>query len=102
MNDTESNFSISKLELLADLWGLEEFRKYLHRKKVYLYTKNTARLTRWLDRLTHFDIAMQHVAGSILKFTDYLSPNPAGRATLEDEYDEENVIIILSEQAKLN
>ena len=62
----------------------------------------SARLTRWLDRLAHFDIAIQHIAGSNLKFTDYLSRNPVEGATPEDNYDEEYVINILSEQAKLN
>ena len=37
-----------------------------------------------------------------MKFTDYLSRNPVGGATPEDNYDEEYVINILSEQAKLN
>ena len=37
-----------------------------------------------------------------MKFTDYLSRNPVGGATPEDNYDKEYVINILSEQAKLN
>ena len=52
--------------------------------------------------LAHFDIAIQHIAESNLKFTDYLSRNLVGGATPEDNYDEEYVINILSEQAKLN
>ena len=52
--------------------------------------------------MAHFDIAIRHIAGSNLKFTDYLSRNPVGGATPEDNYDEEYVINILSEQAKLN
>ena len=118
LNDTERNYSIGELELLAVVWGLEKFRFYLYGKKVYLYTDHqaleplikrnrcnkqySARLTRWLDRLAHFDIAIQHIAGSNLKFTDYLSRNPVEGATPEDIYDEEYVINILSEQAKLN
>ena len=118
LNDTEKNYSIGELELLAVVWGLEKFRFHLYGKKVYLYTDHqaleplikrnrcnkqySARLTRWLDRLAHFDIAIQHIAGSNLKFTDYLSRNPVEGATPEDNYDEEYVINILSEQAKLN
>ena len=118
LNDTEKNYSIGELELLAVVWGLEKFRFHLYGKKVYLYADHqaleplikrnrcnkqySARLTRWLDRLAHFDIAIQHIAGSNLKFTDYFSRNPVGGATLEDNYDEEYVINILSEQAKLN
>ena len=37
-----------------------------------------------------------------MKFTDYLSRTPVGGATTEDNYDEEYVSNILSEQAKLN
>ena len=37
-----------------------------------------------------------------MKFTDYLSRNPVEGATPEDNYAEEYVINILSEQAKLN
>ena len=37
-----------------------------------------------------------------MKVTDYLSRNPVGGATSEESYDEEYVIDILSEQAKLN
>ena len=118
INDTEKNYSIGELELLAVVWGLEKFRFHLYGKKVYLYTDHQAleplikrnrcnkqysvRLTRWLDRLAHFDIAIQHIAGSNLKFTDYLSRNPVGGATPEGNYDEEYVSNILSEQAKLN
>ena len=118
LNDTEKNYSIGESELLAVVWGLEKFRFHLYGKKVYLYTDHqaleplmkrnrcnkqySARLTRWLDRLAHFDIAIQHIAGSNLKFTDYFSRNPVEGATPEDNYDEEYVINILSEQAKLN
>ena len=45
---------------------------------------------------------MQHIAGSNLKFTDFLSRNPVEIATTEDVYDEQNVINILSEQAESN
>ena len=110
--------SIGELELLAVVWGLEKFRFYLYGKKVYLYTDHqaleplikrnrcnkqySARLTRWLDRLTHFDTSIQHIAGSNLKFTDYLSRNPVGGATPEENYEEEYVINIITEHAKLN
>ena len=62
----------------------------------------SASLFQWLHRLAHFDIAIQHIAGSNLKFTDYFSRNPVGGATPEDNYDEEYVINILFEQATLN
>ena len=118
LNDSEKNYSIGELELLAVVWGLEKFRFYLYGKKVFLYTDHqaleplikrnrcnrqySARLTRWLDRLVHFDITIQHIAGSNLNFTDFLSRNPVENASNEDVYDEQYVINILSEQAELN
>ena len=100
------------------VWGLEKFQFYLYGKRVHLYTDHqalepfikrnrsnkqfSARLTRWLDRLTHFDIAIEHIAGSNLKFTDYLSRSPVGGAMPDENYDEEYVINILAEQANLN
>ena len=118
LNDTEKKYSIGELELLAVVRGLEKFRFYLYGKKVHLYTDHqaleplikrsrsnkqySARLTRWLDRLTHFDISIQHLAGSNLKFTDYLNRNPVGGATPEENYNEEYLINILAEQAELN
>ena len=118
LNDTEKKYSIGELELLAVVWGLVKFRFYVYGKNVHLYTDHqaleplikrnrsnkqyNARLTRWLDRLPHFDISIQHIAGSNLKFTDYLSRNPVGGATPEENYDEEYVINILGEQAELN
>ena len=118
LNDSEKNYSIGELELLAVVWGLEKFRFCLYGKKVFLYTDHqaleplikrnrcnkqySARLTRWLDRLAHFDISVQHIAGSNLKFTDFLSRNPVEGATTKNMYDEQYVINILTEQAELN
>ena len=55
---------------------------------------NSWRMTRWLDWLAHFDIAVQHIAGSNLKFTYFLSRNPVEgrynrkriRWTIRDNY----------------
>ena len=115
LKDTEQNYLIGELELLAVVWGLEKFRFYLYGKKVYLYTDHQALeplikrnrcnreySARWMDRLAHFDIAIQHIAGSNLKFTNFLSRNPVEIATNDDVYDEQYVINILSEQAELN
>ena len=59
-------------------------------------------LTRWLDRLAHFDNANQQIAGSNLKFTNILSRNPVERAWTEDAYDEQYVIYVLSKQAEMS
>ena len=95
------------------MWGLEKFRFYLYGKKVFLKTdhqafepltlknrcnrQKSARLSKSLDRLAHFDIAIQHFAGSNLKFTDFLSRYP-----VESVYNEQYVINILSGQPELN
>ena len=42
LNDTEKNYSIGELELLAVVWGLEKIRFHLYGKKVYLYTDHQA------------------------------------------------------------
>ena len=55
-----------------------------------------------MDRLAHFDIAVQLITGSNLKFTNFLSRNPIGRAAIEDKYDKEFLINILAEHAALN
>ena len=118
LNDSEKNYLIGELELLAVVWGLEKFRFYFYGKKVFLYTDHqalgplikrnrcnkqySARLTRWLDRLPHFDISIQHIAGSNVNFTDYLSRNPVEGATTENPCDEQYVINTLTEQAELN
>ena len=52
----------------------------------------SARLTRWLDRLAHFDIKVNHIAGKHLALTDYLSRHPVAAAESDDIYDEEYVI----------
>ena len=69
--------------------GLEYFRYFVYRKRVKLLTdhqalqpllkKNrahkqySARITRWLDRLSHFDVNVQYTAGNNIPLTDYLS-----------------------------
>ena len=117
LKESKQNYSIRESELLAVVCGLEKFRFYLSGKKLFINTDDqalepmikrnwrnrhySARLTRWLDRLAHFDIAIQHIAGSNLKFTDFLSRNPVENATTEDVYDEQYETYILSEQAEL-
>ena len=56
-------------------------------KKTY-----SARITRWLDRLAHFDFNIEHIAGKHLALTDYLSRNPTANPEPIENYDEEYVI----------
>ena len=92
LTDCEKKYAINELELLGALWGLEYFRYFVYGKRVTLLTdhqalqpllkKNrahkhySARLTRWLDRLSHFDVNVQYTAGKNIPPTDYLSRHP--------------------------
>ena len=50
------------------------------------------RLIQWLDRLAHFNINVNHIAGKRLTLTDYLSRNPISPPQTDDAYDEEYLI----------
>ena len=92
LTDCEKKCAINELELLRALWGLEYFRYFVYGKRVNLLAdhqtlqpllkKNRARkqysprLTRWLDRLSHFDVNIQYTAGKNNPLTDYLSHHP--------------------------
>ena len=89
------------------MWGLEHFRLYIYGKPIELLTDHqaleplikrnrtnktySARLTRWLDRLAHFDINIKHIAGKHLALTNYLSRNPISKPESIENYDEEYV-----------
>ena len=108
LSDTEKKYAINELELLAVVWGLEHFRLYIYGKPIKLLTDHqaleplikrnrsnktySARLTRWLDRLAHFTINVNHIAGKHLALTDYLSRNPTAPPQTDDAYDEKYVI----------
>ena len=108
LSDTEKKYAINELELLAVVWGLEHFRLYIYGKPIELLTDHqaleplikrnrsnktySARLTRWLDRLAHFDIKIKHIAGKHLALTDYLSRHPISKPVPIEHYDEEYVI----------
>ena len=107
-SDTEKKYAINELELLAVVWGLEHLRLYIDGKPIKLLTDHqsleplikrnrsnktySARLTRWLDRLAHFTINVNHIAGKHLALTEYLSRNPSMPPQTDEAYDEEYVI----------
>ena len=53
---------------------------------------HSARLTRWLDRLAHFDINIMHIAGKHLALTDYLGRNTISEPQRIENYHDEYVI----------
>ena len=106
--DTENKYAMNELELLAVDWVLEDFRLDIYGIPIKLLTDHRAleplikrnrsnktyraRLTRLLDRLAHFTINVNHLAGKHLALTDYLSRNPVSPPPTDDSYDEEYVI----------
>ena len=108
LSDTEKKYAINELELLAVVWGLEHFQLYIYGKPIKLLTDHqaletlmkrnrpnktySAQLTRWLDRLAHITINVNHVAGELLALTDYLSRNPSTPPQTDEANDEEYVI----------
>ena len=96
--------SIAVLELLAVVWGLESFRFHLYGKQIQLFSDHqalepllkrnkankqySARITRWLDRLNHFDISPKHTAAKGIKFTDFISRIPTENLEPEENYEE--------------
>ena len=70
------------MDFLTDHPALEQLIKRNRSNKSY-----TARLTRWLYRLTHFDINIKPIAGNQLALTDYLSRNPLSKRKPIETYD---------------
>ena len=117
--DAVKKYSIGELELLAVVWELERFRFYLYGKQVQLFSDHqalvelllkrnrasqqySARLTRWLDRLNHFDISQKHTTGKEIKFTDYISRNPPGKPEPGGNYEEVFVINAVAQLTTVN
>ena len=117
LNDAEKKYSIGELELLAEVRGLERFRFYLHGEQLQLFSDHqalepllnrneankqySAQLTRWLDRLNHFDISLKHTVGRGVKFTDFISWNITKNPEPEENY-EELVINAIAQLATVN
>ena len=88
LNDSEKNNSIGAIKTL------------LNRNRGNL--QSNAKLTRWLDQFSQFDIAVQQVAGSNLEHINFLSRIPVNGVVSEAKYDEEYVINISTEHAELD
>ena len=111
-------YSVGELELLVVVWGLERFRFHLYGKQVQLFSDHqalepllkrnktnkqySARLTRWLDRLNHFDISLKHTARNEIKFNDFISRNPTETTEPKENYEEEFAINAIAQLATVN
>ena len=93
LNDAEKKYAIGEVKLLAVVGGFERFRFHLFDKQVQLFSDHQAlqpllkrnktnkhhgaRLTRWLDRLNHFDISLKHTTGRKIKSTNFIFEIPS-------------------------
>ena len=118
LNDAEKKYSIGELELLAVVWGLERFQFHLYGKRAQLFSDRqalepllkrnktnkqcSAGLTRWLDRLNHFDIYLKHTAGKEINFTNIIIRNHTEIPEPEKNYEEEFVINAIAQLATVN
>ena len=64
-------FTEKRVNLLTDHQALQPLLKKNRAHKQY-----SARLARWLGRLSHFDVIVQYTAGKNIPLTDYLSRHP--------------------------
>ena len=85
----EAHWHVSEKELVAAVWSMEKWAKYLYGKKFILYTdhKNleylhkkydqgvllNKKLTQWLVRMEEFDCDCYYIEGALNVLSDYLS-----------------------------
>lgn len=85
LHGAEANYTVSEMECLAVIWGIEKFRCYLEGRQFTVVTdhscllwlrniKNpTGRLARWAMKLLAYDITIVHKKGSTHTIPDALS-----------------------------
>ena len=88
LSDAERNYSTTKKELLAIIYGLKQFRHYLLCREFLLRTDHAALTTlmrtpdppaqqaRWLDFLAEYNFKIVHRAGELHRNADSLSRRP--------------------------
>ena len=88
LNQAEMNYSATDRELLAVIYGLEQFRHYVEHKKFTLYTDHNAlvsllkkkemtrRLARYVSFLQTFDFDLRYLKGKMNQVADALSRRP--------------------------
>ena len=74
-----------KVNLLTDHQALQPLLKRNRAHKQY-----SARLTRWLDRLSHLHVNLQYTAGKKFPLEDYLSRHPVTYRDATDTERENN------------
>jgi hypothetical protein len=85
LNDAEKKYPTHEKEMLAIYWACKHFRHYIEGNKIIVQTDHSAlkfvmsqptlsrRVTRWVEYLQNFDIAIQYISGITNSFADFLS-----------------------------
>ena len=88
LSKAERNYSTTRKELLALVWGSEHFETYLYGKRFLARTDHNAlrwlrnfksprgQVARWLERLSDFDFEVQHRSCRLHNNADGLSRSP--------------------------
>ena len=104
LSKAERNYSTTRKELLALVWGMEHFETYLYGRQFLARTDHSAlqwlknfksprgQVARWLERLSDFDFEVEHRPGQSHGNADGLS-RLAWESTTLAEQDEDAVLI---------
>ena len=60
------------------------------------YKSYNSCLTRWVDRLLHFDFNIKHIPGAKMGLVDYISRQPNQEAKVTNIYDEEFAVATIT------
>jgi hypothetical protein len=95
LTQTEQRYTTCELELLATVFALQRFRRYIYGHKVILNTDNKAltflqkcvvtsnRVARWVMEIEQYDIEIRHIRGVDNGLADLFSRNPAQLSATE-------------------
>ena len=104
LSKAERNYSTTRKELLALVWGTEHFETYLYGRRFLARTDHSAlqwlknfknprgQVARWLERLSDFDFEVEHRSGQLHGNADGLS-RLTWESTTFAEQDEDAVLI---------
>ena len=97
LNRAERNYSVTERELLAIVWALEKWRKYLFGKRFLLSTDHRpltfiqtvkeprGRIARWISRIQEYDFRIRYTPGKDNTVADSLSRSYHWTRPLEHE-----------------
>ena len=93
---TEERYCVNELELLGVVWSIDYFKYYMYRKDLTLTTDHRAllsilkehrsnksynsRLSRWINRLIHYNFTTEHMPVAKMGLVDYISRNIFAKA----------------------